>query len=223
MKWTFFLPGAMLAICAPVSALTVWTDWTAATPGASGSASGTLGTIDVSYSGQVLGNTSVNGEAAGTWAPSSSFVGGAVDTSPAVVGDMITLNGGGAGTHTLTFSSPVTDPVFAIWSLGQPGFAASFTFDAATPEFQVGGPNANFGGSAVTANGSTVTGQEGNGVVQFIGSFTSLSWTSTPENFYGFTVGTAGTVAAIPEPSTWALLVAGLLALGGVRRMSGRR
>ena len=130
---------------------------------------------------------------------------------------MITLNGAVSGTRTLTFASPVTNPVFAIWSLGQPGLAATFTFDA-TPTLQAGGPNASFGGQSITVAGNTVSGLEGNGVLQFEGSFSALSWTSTREHYYGFTVGTAGTAAVIPEPATWGLMAAGLVALGGVGR-----
>ncbi len=217
MKWTISLAGALLAVAAPVAAQTVWTDWSAFSAGAPGSATGTLNAVGVSYSGEVLGNSVVNGGAAGLWAPSTSFIGGTVTTSPASVGDMITLNGTSTALNVLTFSAPVTNPVFAIWSLGQPGLQASFTFDAA-PTLQVGGPNANYGGQSVSVLGNTVSGFEGNGVVQFSGSFTSISWTNTPEHYYGFTVGTAGTAPPIPEPSTWALLAGGIAALGLARR-----
>lgn len=221
MKWTVSLAGVLLAAAAPVGAQTVWTDWTSATPGTPGSAEGTLDGVGVSYAGQVLGNTQITGGAAALWAPSTSFVGGTVDASPATVGDMITLSGATGDTNTLSFDTPVTNPVLAIWSLGQPGSQASFDFDA-TPTFQVGGPNANFGGSAITVTGNVVEGREGNGVVQFNGSFSSISWTNTPESFYGFTVGTAGDITpAIPEPATLALLGAGLLAMALVKRRRG--
>jgi len=214
MQRMFFLAGTLLAIAAPVSAQTVWTDWTSATAGSPGSAAGTLNGIDVTYSGQVMGNRVINGAFSPAWAPSTSFVGGTVTTSPASVGDIITLNGTFTGTNTLSFASPITNPLVAIWSLGAPGVPASFTFSA-TPTLQVGGPNVNFGGSSVAVAGDVVSGREGNGVVQFEGTFTSLSWTDTFENFYGFTVGTAGVVVTpVPEPATWALLTGGLLALG---------
>src|SRR5690348_15548341 len=150
MKRLFFLAGTLIAMAAPVSAQTVWTDWTSATAGAPGTAAGTLNGIGVSYSGEVLSNRVINGSFAGSWAPAASFVGGTVTTSPAVVGDIITL-GGAAGTNTLTFASPVTNPIIAIWSLGAPSAAASFTFNA-TPVLQAGGPNVTFGGSSVTVS-----------------------------------------------------------------------
>ncbi|WP_280153074.1 PEP-CTERM sorting domain-containing protein [Piscinibacter sp. XHJ-5] len=218
MRWTLSLAGALLVAAAPVSAQTVWTDWTSASPGSGGSAAGTLDGSAVSYSGQVLGGvTYTNGGFASSWAPSTSFVGGTVTAGPASVGDIIALNGAAPGTNTLSFATPVTNPVFAIWSLGQPRTPASFTFDA-TPTFQVGGPNVSYGGSAITVSGNTVSGLEGNGVVQFLGTFSSLSWTNTLEHYYGFTVGVAGTTAVIPEPGTWALMGLGLAALGVARR-----
>jgi hypothetical protein len=212
------LMGPLMAVLflfvAPASA-TIWTDWTSAVVGAPGSASGSLDGVAVSYSGEVDGFV-INGTSP-IWAPDSSFIGGTVTTSPSTVGDDIRLNGTFTGTNTITFASPLEDPVFAIWSLGQPGLAASFIFDA-TPTLEAGGPNSSFGGQSITVSGNTVSGNEGNGVVQFTGTFSSISWTNTPENFYAFTVGIAETSgpAPVPQPSTIALFGLGL-GLAGLR------
>ena len=65
-----------------------------------------------------------------------------------------------------------------------------------------------------TALGNNVSGTEGNGTIQFDGTFKSISWTNPDlENWYGFTV---GTVAPVPEPSTWAMLLLGFTGLGYV-------
>jgi hypothetical protein len=220
---------AMLVFAAvPAFAATIWTDWTTATGGLPGSASGTLNGVGVSYTGEVIGAV-FNGTSP-IWAPNSSFVGGTVTTSPSIVGDDIRLRGAFTGTNTITFASPVENPVFAIWSLGAPSVAASFTF-AATPTLEAGGPNSLFGGSSITVLGNVVSGHEGNGVVQFSGTFSSISWTDTPENFYAFTVGINGPLGAgpppvpgnVPEPSSLALLGAGLAALAGTAWRRHRR
>jgi hypothetical protein len=223
--------AAMTAILAfatvPAFAATIWTDWTSATVGFPGSASGTLNGVGVSYTGEVIASV-LNG-ASNIWAPNSSFVGGTVTTSPSIVGDDIRLRGGFAGTNTITFASPVENPVFAIWSLGAPSVPASFTF-AATPTFEQGGPNSQFGGSSITVLGNVVSGREGNGAVQFSGTFSSISWTDTPENFYAFTVGINGPLGpgpgpgAVPEPNSLTLVASGLVGLAGLMwRLRKRR
>ncbi len=93
---------------------------------------------------------------------------------------------------------------------------AQFVFNQAFT-IQSGGPNAEYGGATITAVGNTISGLEGNGVIQFNGSLTSISWTNpVAENWYGFTVGVP--VAAIPEPETYALLLGGLALLGARAR-----
>ncbi len=128
------------------------------------------------------------------------------------------------------FSSTVVDPIFAIWSLGQAGGPASFDFSSKSGQpFNLlgGGPNAEFGGSTLTSNGSVVNGVEGNGLVQFIGSYDSISFT-TPnfEFYYAFTVGYDATLTptpAVPEPATLSLFGLGLAVLPIVRSTLNRR
>lgn len=207
-------PVVSLLCESPVSAATIWTDWTTAHSGSPGSAAGTVNGVAVAYSGEVLAfNTTAT---ANIWSsPASSFVGGTSATSPSAINDAIFLQGL-AGTNTLTFVKPIENPVFAIWSLGSPSIPATFTFNA-RPTFEAGGSDI-YGGSAITVNGNTVSGREGSGVVQFSGTYSSISWTDTPEYYYGFTVGANGPLVPTPLPAAAWLLVSGLGAFGTLFR-----
>ena len=211
-----------------------WTDWTAFTAGnTTGTAAGTIAIgsgIGVSYTGQVLSNSNTNNAAGGvSWTPLTTFAGGSVSNGPAPNHDIITLTGGSAtGVNTVTFSTPVVDPVMAIWSLGQGGGPASFVFTPSEPfSIQAGGPSAEFGGSTITQAGDIVNGIEGNGTIRFSGTYSQITWTNPQfESFYGFTLGAVGasTTPTVPEPSTYVTLITGLLALVPfVRAKSGRK
>jgi hypothetical protein len=141
------LIAASFLFATPAHAITTWTNWTSFTAGTlgGGSAAGSAGGVGVSYSGE-LNSAVINGSSL-VWAPASSFTGGTVTVSPSVVGDDLRLDGSFTGTNTITFASPVDNPVFAIWSLGSPSLAAFFNFNA-TPTLEAGGPNSQFGGSS---------------------------------------------------------------------------
>lgn len=218
MKATGSLKQALGAIALALaggtgSATTVdWTQWSSNT-------AGMIGTVSVTYSGELSGLQ----VGYPSWTPATTWTDGTlVGNAPPAASGMINLFGGSTQPNTITFSQAVTNPVFAIWSLGQPGVQASFDFIGATPTFVAGGPNAEYGGLQITVSGNTVAGVEGNGSVVFQGTFNSISWTNpVPEFYYGFTVGINGGSTVIPVPAAWWLLGSGLLALFAfVRRRS---
>jgi hypothetical protein len=212
--------GLFMAV--PASATTIyWTQWSdVATIGTtSGAATGTIATtpgVSVSYSGEV--EQMVFGYP--SWGPASTFDAGGLNAPPSA-GGIVRIFGGLTSTDTITFSTPVTDPYFAIWSLGQPGIDASFVFSA-TPVLDSGGPSNEYGGSSIAVSGNTVSGFEANGVVHFTGTFSSISWNNpVAENWYGFTVGIAGVASpppGVPEPLTLSLFGAGLAGIAAMRR-----
>jgi len=192
--------GAALLMARPARADSIdWAYWSNTfTPNAvSGSATATLplSSNSVIYTGEV---ESVVADYP-SWLPASSYVGGTIGNAPPVGGGIVQLFGGnGAVTDTVTFTTPVTDPVMAIWSLGQSGINAQFDFTKSEPfAIEAGGPSAEYGGSSITTLGDgNVYGVEVNGTIQFSGTYSSLSWTNPVyEDWYGFTVG-----APVPLP-----------------------
>lgn len=201
-----------------------WTNWTLAGPGhlegvasPPGSAAGTITgattlPVTVGYSGELtFGQTSggIN-----YWDPSTPYISPSVLNAPPD-SDIIALDLASTG-NTITFSQALVNPIMAIVSLGRSGEFVSYTF--AQP-FDVlsdgpgywGGP-----GTLTELAGNVLQGDEGHGVIQFNGTYSSISWSSDPsEYWHGFTVG----VAAVPEAGALMLFGTGLIGLVGYRRV----
>ena len=163
-----------------------------------------------------------------SWTPSTTYADGVVvQNGPVQANRILGLTGGSAQLNTVSFSRPITNPVMAIWSLGQSSQAAQFQFTNVVPVFVAGGPNNDIApaqggpGTSIVVSGSTVTGVEGSGTVQFQGTYSSISWINpTYEYWYGFNVGIP---SAVPESSNLALLLVGLVGMPLALRLTARR
>ncbi len=210
--------GACCLACGVAQAAPIdWNAWSSATGGSIAADS-----VGVSFS--IAGTGSVDNLIPNypSYTPTSTFADGSVvNNAPVSTDGIIQLVGGNTNVNTVTFSKPVVNPVMAIWSLGAGSSPAQFDFINATPVLVSGGPSAEYGGSSISISGNDVLGAEGNGTVQFMGTFTSLSWTNPKaESWYGFDVGIAGVGGSTgaPEPATLSLLGLGLAGIGLSRR-----
>jgi len=152
----------------------------------------------------------------------SSFTNALVTNTPSAADGTVIMTGGDTTVNTFTFSQAVVDPLMVLFSVGQPGgYDVPFNF-LGSVDFSILAQGAgNWGGGSLVKSGNSVIGEEGNGLIQFHGTYTQISFTTpTYEFYYGGTVGALSTVrqVPVPEPETYALMLAGLGLVGWVAR-----
>lgn len=219
-----FTPSARAAVYSYV-------DWTSASV-ATGAAAGLVtrpdsSTVSVTFnaiaadgsSGRLYG-AQVNG-GVNYWSPTAAYVSVQVENAPPTP-DILQLQGGQNETYRVTLSEPIKDPIMALVSLGQAGVPTTYAFDA--PFTIVSQGAGYFGGSATALEslpGNVLRGSEGSGTIQFIGTFSSFSWTvPTPESWHGFTFGIRTTERLEPTPDGGAGGASGAGGVAGSRAVA---
>jgi hypothetical protein len=204
--------GSSLLSNVASAAIYYYVDWTAADV-AHGTASGVIniadaGTVTVQFAaltaeggtGSLYG-AQINGAGGNYWNPSAPYISTEVENPPPST-DIIQLSGGQDETYRVTLSEAIKDPIMAIVSLGASGTPTTYDFDS--PFTIVSQGAGSFGGTATSLQqlpNNVLQGSEGNGTIQFIGTFSTFSWTvPTPESWHGFTFGIRTTEALEPTP-----------------------
>jgi hypothetical protein len=214
----------LVIVAAQGSWATVWTQFNSMS---TGTVMGSMGGVTVIYTSTDLnGNTQINNLGTNYWLCGATYCPvyyyAPLGITPPDTVDMVSLNGNNV-IHTITFSSPVTNPFMAIISLGQPStFFTTYYFDQPFTILTSGAGwwVPSFTGSLNYLGTNGLQGVEGNGLIEFPGTITQISWTGDDANaeyWNGFNVGTT------PEPGTLALLGTSLLgAAGMLRRRLGK-
>jgi hypothetical protein len=192
-----------------------WTSWNSNGPNIF---SGTLLGTNVTYLGNYAGGQLTGSGGTDYFSPSGAYTQSGL-TSPNTGGNVGFIQFVAPTTGTLTFSSPVTNLYMALISVGQPGYAVSYTFDQAFTVLSNNNTNcAYWGCGSYTQSGNTLTGYEFSGTIQFAGTLSSLSISTDPgENWHGITVG-ADAVSVTPEPASLVLMGTGLAGIAGFAR-----
>lgn len=224
LVFVVILVAPVLSFAAPVGFR--YAEYFAMSTGSPGSMTGQMinsngTTIGVSYSGHVVVDSQFNNQGTyyytGFGNGPSPYTNALVANAP-LSKDIIALAGqtNAPLTNTITFSAPVVNPIMDIVSLGQQGQSSNYDFN--TPFTILSQGAGYFGGTGTSLSnpfGNRLTGFEGNGVIQFTGTYTSISFVASPAEYWGgFNVG----VQAVPEPTTFLAVSAGLLVLARRRK-----
>jgi len=91
--------------------------------------------------------------------------------------NLIAQSGYANASHTLTFSQPVTNVVMNVYSLGNPSSQSAYQF---TQDFVILSQDSrcvpSTGYYCLVKTGQTLTGKEGNGTIQFVGTYSAITW-----------------------------------------------
>ncbi len=194
-----------------------WASWTGTT---SNTASGSLmvgaTSVGVTYSGAQYAFAQTNNTGFNYWQhPATPYISATVSNAPAT-SDIIGLSA--PGTSTITFSSAVVNPVIALVSWNGANVTFGGGADTQTYNIQYLSSGCGYWGcgsyGSPTSNSFTGNG-ELHGVIELVGTYQTITFTdTTPENWHGLTVGVTGGVSPVPEPSEYALMMAGLGLMG---------
>lgn len=202
----------LLAATPQIASAQSWTFWGSAD---GSGVYGTIGSTNVTFLGSYADYEN-SGTGANYWIPNGAYSQSGL-TAPTNPGLIRFRNNGGSG--TIFFSSPVLNPYIAFNSVGQPGLAVTYDFgsSAFTVISNNNGGGAYWGPGSYTATATTLTGNEFSGVAMFSGVYSQISFRTTAEDWHGITVGVAST-NVVPEPSTYALMAAGLAGMAVAAR-----
>lgn len=205
--------ASLLGTNALAQTLTNWTTWTLPSAssftnslvGAPGSGSylyttGVNGSLSTPSATPTIVGVTVSGEVLNASSTTTNFSGFNWGTSAATsyLSSNVTSYATGAiaqtgwttpeyKSHSAVFSTAVSDVLMSIYSLGSPGTASTLVF---TQPFYILSSNGLMTSGGDSTNGYTLTGNEGNGVIQFLGNYNTLSWTVTaPEIYSSFNLG----------------------------------
>jgi hypothetical protein len=219
MKMTKVVAGVALAMgsfATPACATSI--DWTYWNPGQiSGDiAKGKIRHDRVKFDGS-LDNVLYN------WYGASAFLGKKIN-APTGTDGVLLLQSDDRKMETINFSHPIKDPVLAIWNLGSAEFRSYLDFHGHVKIEELDGGRKIGESIHLSKQASDIYGNDASGVVEFLGTFSSLSWfDANPNGEYKISVGRVNT-SPVPEPGTFVVMAAGLCGLGfsRLRRKVGK-
>jgi hypothetical protein len=207
-----------LAVQGASAATVSWADWNSDT---ASTVSGTV-TVDgspvsVTYSGAPYAFDQLNGAGTNYWLPNSPYLSSSVSNAPGTP-DIVGLSD--AGTSVLTFSAPVVNPLIALVSWNGANVTFGGGTDTQTYNIDYLSSGCGYWGcgtySSPTSN-SFVGSGELHGVIELVGTYSSISFTDTTgEYWHGLTVGAFAT--SVPEPGELGMMLLGLGVVGALAR-----
>ena len=184
-----------LAAAAPVAASAIsWTDWTDEL------ATATLASVDVESAAGKLSGLGVTvlftGQVAflsddAEWMANPLIPESTIRAAFGADVDGVIISGGPGQINTISFDTPVVDPVLAIWNV---------ELGSNTSKFQLAKPfkfgSTHLFGSACPSGDSCAKG--GDGLIQLTGTFSSIGWLNPVKGLYFVTVGAGSASASTP-------------------------